>query len=607
MRNLWGFLIIATFLAVSVSGLLLLSGGEEDGQGEVVENDLGTVFEENDDIYLYVGLNGNAEGRMTGLTFGKEINQVMKISILNVGIEKMEKTFMKSIRRSLASVGTEMDDCTCDIEGLDNGAPIKISMSWDIPNLAEWNENHWEISFDGVDDQAVARQTFSEIEDSWVAVRNISQAFGLSNVRYRVFTQTHIVLPEGTQDASFSPSGEISKAELGGGNQTSLAVYSKTVEDRTHVIENKLSVIVAENKITESSQILLEDPSSFHVTYKTDNSPDWSFMDLINSVRLDLKYGRSLKEYYNFSGSGPEGNRLSPAQILYYTTQKIVAIENGDELVVQNPPDLEVASWGESDFEASRESISKEEYLEAAKNIRENLRSLGEVAGPMETEIGGIGIRDMLYTFARALAEYEEHGSLPEELRFMPSPHGYLNLEGNEVSAKIPYFLLSSTDVVIGTEKVENILSQVSGSNESWENLAKRLSDWAHESINYDYKVFGRTSEEILDMGRGRCADYTNVYLALLRTAGIPSRRVSGWVVSDWEPPTGWEFIVGETPEGKAIAGHAWSQVYLPGEGWISVDPTHGYFENLPYEIYRSIEQTWIDSLAAYESEYGPL
>jgi transglutaminase-like putative cysteine protease len=110
---------------------------------------------------------------------------------------------------------------------------------------------------------------------------------------------------------------------------------------------------------------------------------------------------------------------------------------------------------------------------------------------------------------------------------------------------------------------------------------------------------------------KGQCRDYTNVYLALSRTAGIPARRVSGWVITEWQPPAGWEFVVGTTPDGKTVASHAWIQVFVPGEGWVQVEPQSKkpdlYVGELPYEVYKQVEvkQTWMEALAAYETARG--
>ncbi|MCJ7719934.1 MAG: hypothetical protein MUO36_00495, partial [Candidatus Hadarchaeum sp.] len=85
---------------------------------------------------------------------------------------------------------------------------------------------------------------------------------------------------------------------------------------------------------------------------------------------------------------------------------------------------------------------------------------------------------------------------------------------------------------------------------------------------------------------------------------------IDGWIVltGTFTPPAGLDpFMKGTTPDGKTIGSHAWTQVYLPGEGWTFADATWGYFENIPYEIYQQQEQTWMGALAGYESAYGQL
>jgi transglutaminase-like putative cysteine protease len=61
--------------------------------------------------------------------------------------------------------------------------------------------------------------------------------------------------------------------------------------------------------------------------------------------------------------------------------------------------------------------------------------------------------------------------------------------------------------------------------------------------------------------GAGVCQDYSHIYIACCRSAGIPARYVSGY------------FYAG--PEGE-IASHAWVDVWTGHEsGWMSIDVTH--------------------------------
>jgi transglutaminase-like putative cysteine protease len=77
--------------------------------------------------------------------------------------------------------------------------------------------------------------------------------------------------------------------------------------------------------------------------------------------------------------------------------------------------------------------------------------------------------------------------------------------------------------------------------------------------------------DELLAGGAGVCQDFTHLFLAMVRGAGWPARYVSGYL-----GPTGERTFV----EGKS---HAWAEVsgaevYLPGAGWVGLDPTHGGF-----------------------------
>lgn len=68
----------------------------------------------------------------------------------------------------------------------------------------------------------------------------------------------------------------------------------------------------------------------------------------------------------------------------------------------------------------------------------------------------------------------------------------------------------------------------------------------------------------------GVCQDFAHIMLSILRTAGIPSRYVCGYIESDPPTsPTGAPLLVG------SMATHAWVEVLVPGLKWIALDPTN--------------------------------
>jgi transglutaminase-like putative cysteine protease len=66
---------------------------------------------------------------------------------------------------------------------------------------------------------------------------------------------------------------------------------------------------------------------------------------------------------------------------------------------------------------------------------------------------------------------------------------------------------------------------------------------------------------------RGVCQDFAHLLVGCLRALGLAARYVSGYL--ETTAPPGMDRLVG------ADASHAWVSVYVPGNGWIDVDPTN--------------------------------
>lgn len=95
--------------------------------------------------------------------------------------------------------------------------------------------------------------------------------------------------------------------------------------------------------------------------------------------------------------------------------------------------------------------------------------------------------------------------------------------------------------------------------------IAEAALHWVSTNITFDMSLADRiwagevdtqSALATLQSRKGTCSEYANVFIALMRSLGIPCRFVNGFVAGG--------------------GYHAWAEIYLHGVGWIPVDPMMG-------------------------------
>ena len=97
------------------------------------------------------------------------------------------------------------------------------------------------------------------------------------------------------------------------------------------------------------------------------------------------------------------------------------------------------------------------------------------------------------------------------------------------------------------------------------------LNERLHECVGYERREEGppRSPAETLRLGRGACRDVALLLAATLRQCGLAARLTSGYLRE----------VESESRRAEGSL-HAWTEVFLPGAGWVGMDATNGIFSN---------------------------
>ncbi|HDI02596.1 MAG TPA: hypothetical protein ENF95_00500, partial [Candidatus Aenigmarchaeota archaeon] len=122
---------------------------------------------------------------------------------------------------------------------------------------------------------------------------------------------------------------------------------------------------------------------------------------------------------------------------------------------------------------------------------------------------------------------------------------------------KETFIYLTETENVKITDEIREKATELTQNCKDGFEAVRRISSWIYSNLDYDASFSGKIlpSDIVFKIKKGTCDEFTNLFIAMCRSVGIPARYVGGLSYSK----DGWGY-------------HAWAEVYL-GK-WIPVDPT---------------------------------
>ncbi len=122
--------------------------------------------------------------------------------------------------------------------------------------------------------------------------------------------------------------------------------------------------------------------------------------------------------------------------------------------------------------------------------------------------------------------------------------------------------------------------------------FARAVLDWFRgNGLEYTLDPGTTTIDSVdttlFDSKKGFCGHFASAYANIMRAGGVPARIVTGYLGGEWNPVGGYYIV-------RQSEAHAWTEVWLDGQGWTRIDPTAVV---APERLQRGIYDLLSDSL----------
>jgi hypothetical protein len=119
--------------------------------------------------------------------------------------------------------------------------------------------------------------------------------------------------------------------------------------------------------------------------------------------------------------------------------------------------------------------------------------------------------------------------------------------------------------------EIQAMAKEIAGSEKDAWTTAKKVNQWVFKNLDKDYGASSDSAGDVLKRRKGDCTEHSLLTVSMLRSLGIPAKRVDGlvYLMNDDNVP--------------ALYWHEWVEAYV-GE-WTQLDPTFGQDVAMPARL----------------------
>lgn len=124
------------------------------------------------------------------------------------------------------------------------------------------------------------------------------------------------------------------------------------------------------------------------------------------------------------------------------------------------------------------------------------------------------------------------------------------------------------------TEEVRSLARDITRNAATDYDKALAIEQWLKTNLSYSLRMEspGRTEPIhffLFERKQGHCEYFSSAMAIMLRTVGVPTRNVNGFLGGEWNEYNDYIAV-------RAGDAHSWVEVYFGGAGWVTFDPTPG-------------------------------
>ncbi len=124
-------------------------------------------------------------------------------------------------------------------------------------------------------------------------------------------------------------------------------------------------------------------------------------------------------------------------------------------------------------------------------------------------------------------------------------------------------YLVDGSRYLISGDLVKGKAKEITAGERNTYWIARKIFNWVISHLEYERVGGWDVAPTLIKRGTGSCSEYSFLFIALCRASGLPARFAGGTAMRGDETSVDGVY-------------HRWAEVYLPGYGWVPVDPSRG-------------------------------